>query len=109
MLSARPKPRLTDATERWIAEMAKELGIKPKAFRKAVLKLAKHGVWLEAEDWRLVARTLDLSKFLNMAVDYVIRRVASGASVQQAVREMPKAVEKAGKLEHIREVLRNLV
>ncbi|AFA38764.1 hypothetical protein Pogu_0737 [Pyrobaculum oguniense TE7] len=108
MLSAKPKPTLTEATERWIAEMAKELGVKPKAFRKAVLKLARHGVWLEAEDWRIVARALDLSKFLKMAVDYVIRRVASGASVQQAVRELPEAVEKAGKLEHIREVLRNL-
>ncbi|MEM4422056.1 hypothetical protein [Pyrobaculum sp.] len=109
MLSARPKPTLTEATERWIAEMAKELGVKPKAFRKAVLKLARHGVWLEAEDWRLIARALDLSKYLNMAVDYVIRRVASGVSVAQAVRELPVTVEKAGKLAHIREVLSNLV
>lgn len=99
---------MTDATERWISELAKELGVKPGAFRKAVLKLAKHGVWLEAEDWRLVARSLDLSKHLDMVVDYVIRRVASGASAVQAVRELPAAVERAGKLEHIREVLRNL-
>ena len=103
------KPVLTNATERWISELAKELGVKPKALRRAVLKLARHGIWLEAEDWRVVARSLDISKYLDMAVDYIIRRVASGATVAQAVCELPTAVEKTGKLEHIREVLRNLI
>jgi len=102
------KHGLTLSTARWIEELAKELGISEKKLLKAVVKLAKHGIWLEAEDWRLVARAVDV-KHLDMAVDYIIRRVASGASPAQAVRELPTAVEKAGKLEHIREVLSNWI
>jgi DNA-binding Lrp family transcriptional regulator len=101
------KHGLTLSTARWIEELAKELGISEKKLLKAVVKLAKHGIWLEAEDWRLVARTIDV-KHLDMALDYVIRRVASGASPAEAVKELPKAVEKAGKLAHVREVLDNL-
>ena len=101
------KHGLTLSTARWIEELAKELGVKEKRLLKAVVKLARHGIWLETEDWRLVARTIDM-KYLDMAVDYIIRRTASGASPADAVRELPKAVEKAGKLEHIREVLGNL-
>ena len=100
---------LTLSTARWIEELAKELGVGEKKFFKAVVKLAKHGIWLEAEDWRLVARHLDLSRHLDMAVDYVIRRVAAGATPAEAVKELPTAVEKAGKLEHIREVLSNWI
>jgi len=99
---------LTLGTARWIEELAKELGVSEKRLLKAVLKLAKHGVWLEAEDWRLVARSIDM-KYLDMAVDYIIRRVASGVSPAEAVGELPKAVERAGKLSHIREVLSNLI
>ena len=102
------KHGLTLSTARWIEELAKELGVKEKRLLKAVVKLAKHGIWLEAEDWRLVARAVDV-KHLDMAVDYIIRRVASGASPAEAVRELPAAVEKAGKLEHIREVLSNWI
>jgi DNA-binding Lrp family transcriptional regulator len=101
------KHGLTLSTAKWIEELAKELGIGEKRLLKAVVKLAKHGIWLEAEDWRLVARTIDM-KYLDMALDYVIRRVASGATPAQAVKELPTAVEKAGKLAHIREVLSNL-
>jgi DNA-binding Lrp family transcriptional regulator len=101
------KHGLTLSTARWIEELAKELGVKEKRLLKAVVKLARHGIWLETEDWRLVARTIDM-KYLDMAVDYIIRRTASGTSPADAVRELPKAVEKAGKLEHIREVLGNL-
>jgi len=101
------KHGFTLSTARWIEELAKELGVKEKRLLKAVVKLARHGIWLEAEDWRLVARTIDV-KHLDMAVDYVIRRVASGASPAEAVKELPAAVEKAGKLEHVREVLNNL-
>jgi DNA-binding Lrp family transcriptional regulator len=101
------KHGFTLSTARWIEELAKELGVKEKRFLKAVVKLAKHGIWLEAEDWRLVARTIDM-KYLDMAVDYVIRRVASGATPARAVRELSAAVVKAGKLEHIKEVLNNL-
>ncbi len=103
------KQGLTLSTARWIEELAKELGISEKRFLKAVLKLARHGIWLEAEDWRLAARHIDLSRHLDMAVDYIIRRVASGASPAEAVKELPAAVEKAGKLAHIREVLSNLI
>jgi len=99
----------TLSTARWIEELAKELGVKERRLLKAVVKLAKHGIWLEAEDWRLAARHLDLSRHLDMAVDYVIRRVASGVSPADAVRELPKAVERAGKMEHIREVLSNWI
>ena len=99
---------LTLSTARWLEELAKELGVKEKKLLKAVVKLAKHGIWLEAEDWRLVARTID-TKYLDMAVDYVIRRVASGASPAEAVRELPAAVKNAGKLAHIREVLSNWI
>ena len=102
------KHGFTLSTARWIEELAKELGVKEKRLLKAVVKLAKHGIWLEAEDWRLVARTIDM-KHLDMAVDYIIRRVASGTSPAEAVKELPKAVERAGKLEHIREVLSNLI
>ena len=102
------KHGFTLSTARWIEELAKELGVSEKKLLKAIVKLAKHGIWLEAEDWRLVARTIDM-KYLDMAVDYVIRRVASGASPAEAVGELPAAVEKAGKLSHIREVLNNLV
>jgi len=102
------KHGFTLSTARWIEELAKELGVKERRLLKAVVKLAKHGIWLEAEDWRLVARTIDM-KYLDMAVDYVIRRVASGATPAQAVRELPAAVEKAGKLEHISEVLSNWI
>jgi DNA-binding Lrp family transcriptional regulator len=102
------KHGLTLSTARWIEELAKELGVKEKKLLKAVLKLAKHGIWLEAEDWRLVARTIDV-KHLDMAVDYIIRRVAAGASPAEVVKELPKAVERAGKLEHIREVLSNII
>ena len=98
----------TLSTARWIEELAKELGVKEKRLLKAVVKLAKHGIWLEAEDWRLVARTIDM-KYLDMAVHYIIRRAASGASPAGAVKELPAAVEKAGKLAHIREVLSNLI
>ena len=101
------KHGFTLSTARWIEELAKELGVKEKRLLKAVVKLAKHGIWLEAEDWRLVARTIDM-KYLDMAVDYVIRRTASGATPAKAVRELPAAVVKAGKLEHIKEVLSNL-
>jgi DNA-binding Lrp family transcriptional regulator len=103
------KHGFTLSTARWIEELAKELGVKEKGFLKAVVKLAKHGIWLEAEDWRLAARTIDLSRHLDMAVDYVIRRVASGATPAQAVKELPAAVEKAGKLAHVREVLSNWI
>jgi hypothetical protein len=103
------KHGLTLSTARWIEELAKELGVKEKRFLKAIVKLSKHGIWLEAEDWRLVARHIDLSRHLDMAVDYVIRRVASGVSPAEAVKELPAAVEKAGKLAHIREVLGNLI
>jgi biotin operon repressor len=99
---------LTLSTARWIEELAKELGIGEKRLLKAVMKLAKHGIWLEAEDWRLVARTIDM-KYLDMAVDYIIRRVVSGATPAEAVKELPAAVEKAGKLAHIREVLSNWI
>ena len=99
----------TLSTARWLEELAKELGVGEKKFFKAVVKLAKHGIWLEAEDWRLVARHIDLWRHLDIAVDYVIRRAASGASPAEAVREIPAAVEKAGKLAHIREVLSNLI
>ena len=101
------KHGFTLSTARWIEELAKELGVKEKKLLKAVVKLAKHGIWLEAEDWRLVARAIDV-KHLDMALDYIIRRVAAGASPAEAVKELPKAVEKAGKLAHIREVLDNL-
>ena len=103
------KHGFTLSTARWIEELAKELGISEKKLLKAIVKLAKHGIWLEAEDWRLAARHIDLSRHLDMAVDYVIRRVASGATPAEAVRELPKAVERAGKLEHIREVLSNWI
>jgi glycerol-3-phosphate dehydrogenase len=102
------KHGLTLSTARWLAELAKELGVKEKRFLKAVVKLAKHGIWLEAEDWRQVARAIDV-KHLDMAVDYIIRRVASGTSPADAVKELPKAVERAGKLAHIREVLSNWI
>jgi DNA-binding Lrp family transcriptional regulator len=101
------KHGFTLSTARWIEELAKELGVKEKKLLKAVVKLAKHGIWLEAEDWRLVARTIDM-RYLDMAVDYIIRRVASGATPTEAVKELPRAVERAGKLEHIKEVLSNL-
>ncbi len=68
----------TLSTARWIEELAKELGVGEKKLLKAIVKLAKHGIWLEAEDWRLVARAVGV-KHLDMAVDYIIRRVASGA------------------------------
>jgi len=102
------KHGFTLSTASWIEELAKELGVGEKKFLKAVVKLAKHGIWLEAEDWRLVARHLDLSRHLDMAVDYVIRRVVSGTSPAEAVKELPKAVERAGKLSHVWEVLSNL-
>ncbi len=100
---------LTLSTARWLEELAKELGIGEKKLLKAVVKLAKYGIWLEAEDWRLAARHLDLSRHLDMALDYVIRRVASGASPAEAVKELPAAVEKAGKWAHIREVISNWI
>ena len=99
----------TLSTARCLEELAKELGVGEKKFLKAVVKLAKHGIWLEAEDWRLAARHIDLSRHLDMAVDYVIKRVAAGAFPAQAVKEIPAAVEKAGKLAHIREVLNNWI
>lgn len=103
------KKGLTASTARWICELSKELGVDEKRFFKAVLKLAKHGIWLEEEDWHIIAKALDLSKHLDMAIDYIIRRVTSGESPERVVKEMPKAVEKAGKLAHIREVLSNLL
>lgn len=99
----------TLSTARWLEELAKELGVSEKKLLKAVVKLAQHGIWLEAEDWRYVARHIDLSRHLDMAADYVIKRVATGASPAEVVRELPAAVEKAGKLAHIREVLSNLI
>ncbi len=103
------KHGFTLSTARWLEELAKELGVGEKKLLKAVVKLAKHGIWLEAEDWRLAARHLDLSRHLDVTVDYVIRRVASGATPAEAVRELPAAVEKAGTLAHIREVLSNWI
>lgn len=103
------KRGLTASTARWLEELAKELGVGEREMLKAVMKLAKHGIWLEEEDWRVAARSLDLTRHLDMAVDYVIRRVSSGVPPAQAVEELPKAVEKAGRLSHIREVLSNLI
>jgi DNA-binding Lrp family transcriptional regulator len=103
------KHGLTLSTARWIEELAKELGVSEKKLLKAIVKLAKHGIWLEAEDWRFAARHIDLSRYLDMFLDYVIRRVASGVPPADAVKELPAAVEKAGKLEHIREVLSNWI
>ncbi len=103
------KHGLTLSTARWIEELAKELRISEKKLFKAIMKLAKHGIWLEVEDWRLAAQHIDLSRHLDMAVDYIIRRVASGTTPAKAVRELPAAVEKAGKLAHIMEVIRNLI
>jgi DNA-binding Lrp family transcriptional regulator len=102
------KHGFTLSTARWIEELAKELGVEERRLLKAIVKLARHGIWLEAEDWRLVARTIDM-KYLDMALDYVIRRTASGASPAEAVRELPAAVKNAGKLAHIREVLSNWI
>jgi hypothetical protein len=99
----------TLSTARWLEELAKELGVGEKKLLKAAVKLAKHGIWLEAEDWRLMARHIDLSRHLDMAVDYVIRRVTAGVFTADAVKELPRAVKKAGMLTHIREVLNNLV
>jgi len=103
------KSGFTASTARWICELAGELGVDERRFYKAVAKLAKSGIWLEEEDWRIAAKAVDLRKYLEMVVDYILRRVSSGASVEEAVRELPKAVEKAGKLAHIREVLSNFV
>jgi hypothetical protein len=97
------KHGFTLSTARWIEELAKELRIKEKRFLKAVVKLAKHGVWLEAEDWRLMAQHIDLSRHLDTAVDYVIRRVATGTTPVKAVRELPEAAGKTGMLSHIRQ------
>jgi biotin operon repressor len=103
------KSGFTIRTARWVCELAKELGVAEKKLWKAVWQLARHGIWLEDEDWRLAARLVDLNKYINMVVDYIIRRVASGASAPQAVKELPTAVANAGKLAHIREVLSNLI
>jgi hypothetical protein len=98
----------TISTARWIEELAKELRVKDKKLLKAIVKLAKHGIWLETEDWRLVARAIDM-KYLDMAVDYIIRRAAAGVPPAKAVRELPTAVKMVGKLAHIKEVLNNLI
>lgn len=103
------KKGLTLSTARWICELAKELGVGEGSLLKAVIRLAKAGVWLEEDDWRVVAKALDLRKYLDMAVDYVVKRVKSGLSPTQAVKELPEAAAKAGVLAHIREVLSNLV
>jgi biotin operon repressor len=99
---------LTLSTARWIEELAKELGIKEKKLFKTIVKLAKHGIWLEAEDWRLMARHIDLSRHLDMATDYIIRRVAAGVPPAKAVKEIPNAVYNVRTLFHIRDVLSNL-
>jgi len=103
------KHGFTLSTARWLDELAKELGVGEKALFRSVVKLARQGVWLEAEDWRYVAQFVDLSRHLDIVVDYIVRRVRSGATVPDVVKEIPKAVEKAGKLTHIREVLSNLL
>lgn len=103
------KKGFTAQTARWLCELAKEIGVNEGRLWNAVLKLARHGVWLETEDWLLAARLVDLNKHIDMVVDYVIRRVSTGASVAQAVKELTTAIEKAGKLAHIREVLSNLI
>lgn len=103
------KKGLTLSTARWLCELAKELGVDERDLLRAVLRLAKSGVWLEEEDWRAVAKALDLRKYLDMAVDYLEKRVKSGVPPVQAVKELPEAVAKAGVLAHIREVLSNIV
>jgi hypothetical protein len=103
------KHGFTLSTARWIEELAKELRIKEKRFLKAVVKLAKHGVWLEADDWRFVAQHVDLSRHLDTAVVYVIRRVAAGDTPVKAVRKFPEAAGKPGMLSHIRQFFCDLV
>jgi hypothetical protein len=103
------KKGLTASTARWLEDLAKELGVGEKRLFKAVLRLAKHGIWLEAEDWQAISNAIDLSRHLEMAVDYVIRRASAGVPPAEAVKELPKAVEKAGKLAHIRELLSNII
>ncbi|MEZ0319994.1 MAG: hypothetical protein ABWK05_08410 [Pyrobaculum sp.] len=103
------KKGLTLSTARWLCELAKELGIGEGALLKAAIRLAKSGVWLEDEDWRAAAKALDLSKYLDMVVDYLEKRVKSGVPPAQAVKELPEAAAKAGVLAHIREVLANLI
>ncbi|MFN7105791.1 MAG: hypothetical protein ACK4M3_04330 [Pyrobaculum sp.] len=102
------KKGLTLSTARWICELAKELGVREKRLFRAIRRLAKEGVWLEGDDWRELAKSVDLSKHLELAIDYILRRVSTGLPPVDAVRELPKAVERAGKLAHIREVLSNL-
>ncbi len=103
------KRGFTISTARWICELARELRVGEKKFFKAVCKLAERGIWLEEEDWLTAARVIDLEKYMGMVVDYIAARVSSGVHAVDAVRELPKAVERAGKLTHLREVLSNLV
>lgn len=102
------KEGLTARTARWICDVAKQIGLPEKKLYRAVKKLARHGVWLEEEDWLILAKSVSL-KYFDQAVDYVLRRVASGVKPQDAVKELPQAVAKAGKLEHIKAVIQSLL
>lgn len=103
------KKGFTISTAKWICEMARELRVSEEKFFKTVYRLAKRGVWLEEEDWLFIARVVDLGKHLDIVVRYILARVSSGVQIVDAVKELPKAVEKAGKLAHIREILSNLI
>jgi DNA-binding Lrp family transcriptional regulator len=100
---------LTLSTARWVGELARELGVSERRLLKAVLRLSKRGVWLEDEDWRFIARYIDLSRHLDAAVNYILRRVASGAQPAEAVREVPAALERAGRLARVVEILSSLL
>lgn len=103
------KKGLTLSTAKWICELARELRVDYKKLLKAIEKMAKQGVFLDADDWRFIARFVDLNKHMDMIVDYIARRVASGVLPAQAVKELPEAVAKAGKLEHVKRVLEDVL
>lgn len=103
------KAGLTAATAEWICNMAKALGVSEGRLFNAIRRLAGHGVWLTDEDWLEVARVLDPRKHLERAVDYIIRRVRSGVAAEKAVSELEAAAARAGKLQHVWDVLRDLL
>lgn len=103
------KAGMTAATAEWICNLAKELRVPEGRLFKALKRLAQHGIWLTEDDWLEAARVLDLKESLERVVDYIVRRVKSGASVEEAVRELGAAAAKAGKLQHVLDVLRELV
>ncbi|WP_181933358.1 hypothetical protein [Pyrobaculum aerophilum] len=81
------KRGLTADTAKWICALAGELNVKEGELLKALLKAAKHGVWLREEEWRILAAAAGGRRLAKVA-EAIALRVRQGYTVEEALAEV---------------------